>query len=226
MSGVCHEGTDVDSACLSIPTVTGGVTSFKAFATKDVRSGVNELKYVDSESPDVSDGCPFPRSKSATADVYTSAATEEDISGGDEASKRVGGHTLGLVRINTPPSKSTRVFKGEAEAQIDGIEEAEPTPIFQRALSCPDSTSRGSSLITTPIQRSLSWPGSLGATEDAVSSQGDSQRFFGSQASGLGPTSSDDETIALSGKLKQMQTSATIGKAIKIKILVSCPVQY
>jgi hypothetical protein len=152
-------------------------------------------------------GNPFPLPKPATADATTTS--EEEITGDDQAiaSKRVGASTPALVRVNTPPSKSTQAFKAEAEARDEALEETEPVPVYRRSSSCPYPTrsdATDTALVTASVQRSQSCPGSLSAAESTVGIQAGSWYWSGSQ--GLGQTSDEIITFLRGKRFKQINS--------------------
>lgn len=210
------EGSSI-SHSLSIPTFTrekSQAASFSPADTNNVRSGVNILKQQRREEPHSScsdgdtEGC-FPQSQLSTADANVSAEREQ---GNHETSnqERKLDPSLALVRLNTPPDRSTLVFKAEAEAQGEVIEEV--VPVLHRAQSLPGANNAIIDIDSAaPLFHSLPNPCSLDAVESSAN-YGPLDCLFGFQVSGLGPTGNDENTTVIENPVfKQIQESAAMG---------------
>lgn len=178
------------------PIPVGTFTSPRSFAVataQGVRSDVNVNEKEEELLIFVVADSPFPESTSATADVKN-VSTALEQGGGEDSNpvRRVTSNSLGFTRVNTPPMP-TKSFKAEAGSQSSkAIEEVEPTCLFKRAMSCPDDSDHHE---VPSIQRSHSYPGSLGTT---ITVEGDR-----SQASGFGLGSNENTTL-LDPTLKQL----------------------
>jgi hypothetical protein len=210
--------TDLGAVCLSKSEVSSFSGIISVRSSVNVKGGAEECETGQNDH-----GNPFPLPKPATADITTTS--EEEMTGDDQAiaSKRVGTSTPALVRVNTPPSKSTQAFKAEAEARDEALEETEPVPVYRRSSSCPYPTrsdATDTALVTASVQRSQSCPGSLSAAESTVGIQAGSWYWSGSQVSGLGRTSDEIITVLRGVRFKQINSeiNASLSKLYNARL--------